>query len=170
VSELYPLPKHEPLFNALTERRNTDFETYLGTRQSQATATPTNSTTAASPMTMSPTTAAPRAPIVAVIGSIQVLTQDLFLAPQDKLLESLSALLMSLALQTQHTQGLPVGALASQDHSLSIRSLSAGARGTKSQARLLGTLVAEIIGRMLSRLGSVTSATFLTTSWKKWTR
>jgi len=170
VSERYPLPKHEPLFNALTERRNTDFETYLGTRQSQAIATPTNSTTAASPMAMPPTTAALGAPIVAAMGSIQVLTQDLFLAPQDKLLESLSALLMSLALQTQHTQGPQVGALVSRGHSLPPSSLTAGTRGTKSQARLLGMLAAKMNGSMLNRLGSVTSATFLTTSWTKWIR
>lgn len=121
-------------------------------------------------MAMPPTTAALGAPIVAAMGSIQVLTQDLFLAPQDKLLESLSALLMSLALQTQHTQGPQVGALVSRGHSLPPSSLTAGTRGTKSQARLLGMLAAKMNGSMLNRLGSVTSATFLTTSWTKWIR
>lgn len=170
MSELYPLPKHEPLFNALTGRRNTDFETYLGTRQSQAIATPTNSTTAAPPMTMPPTIAAPGAPIAAVIGSIQAPVRNLSLALQEKPTENLSALPMSLALQTLRTQGPQVGALVSRGHSLPPSSLTAGTRGTKSQARLLGMLIAEIIGRMLNRLGSVTSATFLTTSWKKWIR
>jgi len=121
-------------------------------------------------MTMLPTTTAPGAPIADVIEGIQASTQDLFLTLQKKPIENPSALLMSLALLTPHTPGLPVRTPVSQDHSRSVSSLSAEARGNQNQARLLGMLVAETIDRELTRLGTVTSVTISTTSWMIWIR